>query len=146
MYSDAERQYLNTAPLGHLGTTSSTGLPHVVPVCFTLLDDLIVTPIDEKPQRVNATDLQRVKNINTNPQTIVLADHYTDNWADLGWVQVRGSASITMPDEAPHGDAITGLRSKYTQYESHNLEARPIIMITPERVRSWGTLTPNHAH
>lgn len=141
MYTPAEREYLDTANLGRLATVTPNGRPHVVPVCFTLVDDQIVTPIDEKPKHVSATDLQRVKNIQTTPQTVLLADHYTDTWEDLGWVQVHGTATITMPEEAPHDEAVTGLRAKYAQYESHTLETRPIITITPDRVQSWGTLT-----
>ncbi len=143
MYSATERRYLEATDLGRLATASQTGRPHVVPVCFTLLDDTLVTPIDEKPKRVSATELKRVKNIQANPQTVLLADHYTDNWDDLGWVQVRGSAAITMPDETPHKSAIAALRAKYTQYTSHILETRPVITITPDRVQSWGTLNPN---
>lgn len=140
MYTPAERQYLETATLGRLATVTPTGRPHVVPVCFTLIDDRLVTPLDEKPKRVTATDLQRVKNIHTTPYTVLLADHYTENWNDLGWVQVHGTATITKPEGTLHDEAVTGLRAKYEQYESHNLETRPIITITPDRVQSWGTL------
>lgn len=144
MYSETERRYLDATTLGRLATVTPDGFPHVVPVCFARLDDELVTPIDEKPQRVPATSLKRVKNIQNNPRVVLLADHYTDNWADLGWIQIHGQATITLPNDPPHKESVTGLRAKYTQYESHTLEDRPIITITPKRVRSWGTLAHDH--
>jgi hypothetical protein len=32
------------------------------------------------------------------------------------------------------------LRTRYPQYESMDLEGRPLIRIAPERVSSWGEL------
>ncbi|AUX10596.1 PPOX class putative F420-dependent enzyme [Halalkaliarchaeum desulfuricum] len=141
MFERTERRYLESAPIGRLATVDVDGRPHVVPVCFAFADGNIVTPIDEKPQDVAPRELRRSRNIRENPRVALVVDHYTDNWSELGWVQVRGTATLVDPDDTIHAAAVTALRSKYDQYDAHDLERRPLIRISPGSVRSWGTLT-----
>lgn len=146
MFQDQERQYIETARIGCLATADSEGRPHVVPVCFALLDDQIVSPIDEKPQRVSPEDLRRSRDIDENPRVAVLVDHYSDDWSQLGWVQVRGTAAHCTPGDASHSPGVTALKQKYEQYADHDLEDRPLIRISPGSVRSWGSLKrPNNS-
>lgn len=141
MFEGAERQYVETAPLGRLATADTEGRPHVVPVCFAFVDDSIVTPIDEKPQRVPPDDLRRIQNITDNPRVVLLVDHYTDDWSQLGWVQIRGTATYCTPDDPAHASGVTALEEKYNQYAEHDLTSRPIIHISPGSIQSWGCLT-----
>ncbi|MFB6185872.1 MAG: hypothetical protein ABEI86_03270, partial [Halobacteriaceae archaeon] len=67
---------------------------------------------------------------------------YTETWDQLGWLQVRGTATIVHPADNCHSNAIAGLRSKYDQYKDHTLEERPIIQIEPGHVISWGKIQP----
>lgn len=146
MFRDEERQYVETARVGRLATADAEGRPHAVPVCFALVDDHIVTPIDEKPQRVAPEALRRSRDISENPRVAVLVDHYTEDWSRLGWVQVRGTARRCQPGEEPHSPGVTALRRKYDQYTEHDLEDRPLIRISPGSVRSWGRLgRPNQS-
>lgn len=146
MFQEQERQYVETARVGRLATADAEGHPHVVPVCFALVDEGIVTPIDEKPQRVPPDSLRRSKDISANPRVALIVDHYTDDWSQLGWVQVRGTATRCLPDNDPHTAGVMALRAKYEQYATHDLESRPIIAIFPDRVRSWGHLKhPNNS-
>jgi PPOX class probable F420-dependent enzyme len=140
MFDPDERRYLEAAPLGRLATADSACRPHVVPVCFALVDDDVVTPIDEKPKRVAPTDLRRVRDVEENPRVALVADHYAPDWAELGWVQVRGTAEVVDPGASPHERAVRALRSKYDQYADHALAERPLLRITPGSVRSWGHL------
>lgn len=140
MWQKEERQYFETARIGRLATADAEGRPHVVPVCFALVDDHIVTPIDEKPQRVSPGELRRSRDVSENPRVALLVDHYTDEWSQLGWVQVRGTATLRAPDEDSHVPGIEALRRKYDQYADHDLETRPLIRIAPGSVRSWGNL------
>lgn len=140
MFRDRERQYVETARIGRLATADAGGRPHAVPVCFALLDDHIVTPVDEKPQRVSPADLRRSQDIRENPRVAVVVDHYAEDWSTLGWVQIRGTAAYCTPDEAPHAGGVAALESKYEQYADHGLNDRPLIRITPGHVRSWGRL------
>ena len=140
MVAPSEQKYLDAAPVGRPATADAEGRPHVVPVCFAFADGEIVTPVDEKPQDVAPTALRRVRDIQENPRVALVVDHYTDNWSELGWVQVRGTAALVDPDDSCHSTAVTALRSKDDQYETHSLEERPCIRVSPGSVRSWGAL------
>lgn len=138
MFDRAERRYLEAARLGRLATVDSSGQPHVVPVCFALVDEHVVTPIDEKPK--TTTNLQRVRNLRENPHAGLVVDHWTEDWSQLGWVQLRGTASVVSPEARGHHRGVAALRDKYDQYEAHALEKQPAISLEPDRVVSWGTL------
>jgi PPOX class probable F420-dependent enzyme len=140
MFQEQERRYVETAAVGRLATADAEGRPHAVPVCFALVDGHVVTPIDEKPQRVAPDALRRSRDITENPSVALVVDHYTDDWDRLGWVQVRGTASHCRPGDPAHAPGVTALRRKYDQYAAHDLEARPLIRIAPGSVRSWGCL------
>lgn len=140
MFQGQEREYIETARIGRLATADSEGRPHVVPICFALADDQIVTPIDEKPQRVAPEALRRSRDISENPRAAVIIDHYSDDWSQLGWVQVRGTAAHCTPGDPSHSAGVTALKQKYEQYAGHNLKARPLIRIAPGSVQSWGQL------
>lgn len=140
MFAPGEREYVTSARIGRLATADGEGRPHVVPVCFAVEEDRIVSAIDEKPQDVGAKSLRRVRNIETNPRVALVVDHYIEAWSDLGWVQVRGTAEILDPGDAGHEAAVSALREKYDQYEDHDLESRPVIRIVPGSVVSWGRL------
>lgn len=140
MMDTRERAYLEAARVGRLATVDDRGGPHAVPVCFAIAETALVTPIDEKPKSAAPTELARVRHIRADPRVTLVVDHYTEDWSALGWVQVRGTASIRHPSTTNHGDAVAALREKYRQYESHDLESRPIIALSPRRVQSWGAL------
>lgn len=140
MYTGAERRYLDTARVGRLATADAEGRPHAVPICFALVETAIVTPLDEKPKAAARRQLRRVRDISTNQHVALIVDHWTEDWTELGWVQVRGSARLVDPDDCGHERAVAALRGKYAQYESHALESYPIIWIDPGGVVSWGHL------
>jgi PPOX class probable F420-dependent enzyme len=140
LLSENQRQYIGTARVGRLATADDEGRPHVIPICYSLIGDELYTPLDEKPQDVEATDLRRVQNIRQNPHVSVVIDHYTEQWDDLGWVQLRGTAAIVEADDPTHARAVTALRDKYHQYTSHELEQRPLICVVLNSTRSWGQL------
>lgn len=140
MFEAEERRYLEAARVGRLATADAEGRPNVVPVCYALVDDRIVTPIDEKPKRAAPDELRRVRDVEENPRVALVVDHYAEEWSDLGWVQVRGTAAPIPPGEPSHGGAVAALRGKYDQYADHDLEDRPIVRIEPGTVRSWGRL------
>lgn len=140
LLSETQRRYVETARVGRLATADGEGRPHVIPICYSLVDDELYTPLDEKPQAVEATGLRRVQNIRQNPRVSVVVDHYTEQWDALGWVQLRGTAVIIEADAPPHAHAVRALREKYHQYTSHALEQRPLIRVELNAARSWGQL------
>lgn len=142
MFDEAERRFLAAASVARLATADGDGRPHVVPVCFALVDDRVVTPVDEKPQDAAPTELRRVRNVRENPRVALVADRYVADWSRLGWVQVRGTAEVLAPADEGHGAAVSALRARYDQYADHDVESRPVIAVQPGVVRSWGSLDP----
>ena len=139
--SAARASWLARAPVGHLATTDENGAPHVIPVCYVFDGSALYSVLDQKPKLTPHTRLRRVKNIQANPQAALIVDHYEDDWQRLGYVLVVGSAELVLPD-AEHSGALRLLREKYHQYRDMDLEANPMIKITPQRVVGWGVVPP----
>lgn len=141
MFSPTIRTFLLAARVGHLATANPSGAPHVVPLCFALLeDDQIVSVLDHKPKRsASPRALRRVANVLANPQAAFLVDVYREDWSRLGFVLVHGAASLvgTGPLQVR---AIEALRDRYPQYRTMDVSERPVLLITPQRVTTWGRL------
>ncbi len=133
----SEWRFVERHRVARFATVDAQNQPHVVPVCFAVLDGAIYLPLDEKPKRVAPTALRRVQNLQANPRVALLVDDYVENWEELAYVQVRGVAHLVEPGEAIHGTVVVALRQKYPQYQSMKLEAQPLIRITPTAARSW---------
>ena len=78
----------------------------------------IAIAIDEKPKG-DPRALRRVRNILERPEVALVVDEYREDWDELAWVLVRGSASLIEPGEPGHAEALAALRLKYPQYAAH---------------------------
>jgi PPOX class probable F420-dependent enzyme len=115
MDRDQARVCVDGARVARLGTLSKTGRVDLVPITFTLVDDVIVTAVDHKPK--TTTHLKRLENVRANPEVSVLVDEYDDaDWAALWWVRLRGQAEV-IDDGGRYDRAIDALVEKYPQYE-----------------------------
>jgi PPOX class probable F420-dependent enzyme len=121
------------ARVGRLATVTPAARPHVVPCCFALMDDAIYTAVDAKPKTTLA--LQRLTNIRAHPAATLLVDHYADDWAELWWVRVDGSARIVESD-AEAAAAIAALQEKYEQYRQLP-PAGAVLAVAIEAWRGW---------
>lgn len=139
--SPEEYAFVADARVGRLATVDSHGRPHAIPICFALVKETLISPLDEKAQTVDPRALRRVQNIEANPHVTVIVDRYVEDWSQLCWVQIRGRASVLEPDATIHSAAVDALREKYNQYADHALEERPAIQIEPGSVSSWGDLS-----
>jgi PPOX class probable F420-dependent enzyme len=124
--------------VAYLATVGATGQPHVVPVCFAVVAGAVYTPIDEKPKRVDASSLRRVRNILVRPEVCLVWDHYDEDWSRLAWLQVRGEAALVEGGDE-RAAAFAALRWRYPQYRAMDLESRPLIRIAPVSVRAWSS-------
>jgi PPOX class probable F420-dependent enzyme len=129
------RDLVAQARVGHLATASPSGAPHVVPVCFALLDDTLYIAIDEKPK--SGRRLQRLRDIAANPRATLVVDRYAEDWSQLAWVQARCAARACEPDDPAHNAAIAALRAKYAQYRAMALEGAEIVELRVERWLAW---------
>ncbi|MDA3656538.1 TIGR03668 family PPOX class F420-dependent oxidoreductase [Mycobacterium xenopi] len=121
------------APVARLATVTPGGMPHVVPVVFALRDDVVYTAVDAKPKTTQR--LQRLANIECNPQVSLLVDEYRDDWSQLWWVRADGTAAIYREGDVVH----TGyrlLRAKYPQYQFVSLDG-PVITVAVQHWSSW---------
>ncbi|HEX6262751.1 MAG TPA: TIGR03668 family PPOX class F420-dependent oxidoreductase [Actinomycetota bacterium] len=127
------RRRLQGARVARLATADPTGRPHLVPIVFALVEDLIVTVVDEKPKRTKR--LQRLENVRANPLVTVLVDHYEEDWSRLWWVRVRGDARVH--EEGPERErALEALAGKYAQYRDAAPHG-PAILIEAQEWLGW---------
>jgi coenzyme F420-0:L-glutamate ligase/coenzyme F420-1:gamma-L-glutamate ligase len=133
------REFLLTERVGRMGTADKAGAPHVVPICFWFDGARVYFAIDEKPKRDSGLALKRMRNIAENPRVAVVVDHYEDDWAQLAYVMIRGTAQI-VDDNEEYMLVLRNLRDKYRPYRTMPLspERNPIVRIDPERVNVWG--------
>jgi coenzyme F420-0:L-glutamate ligase/coenzyme F420-1:gamma-L-glutamate ligase len=134
--------YLATHRVGHLATVDAAGKPSVVPICYAVDGQAIYSALDEKPKRVAPEALRRVRNLLARPHVALVVDDYSEEWARLAYLLVRGRADLLAPGAPIHAAAVALLRAKYTQYQAMAIEERPIVRILPTRSTFWAA-TPH---
>src|SRR3954468_3608951 len=101
MTEDEMRRRVVEARVGRLATVRPNGDPHLVPICFAVLEgddgDVIVSGTDEKPKTTYA--LRRLRNIAEHSAATLLVDHYEEEWERAWWVRVDGRGRV-IDDEA----------------------------------------------
>lgn len=127
------QQRFADARVGHLGTASGDGRPHVVPCCFAVTAGQAFTAVDAKPKSTNR--LQRIRNLEANPSVSLLVDHYDDDWTQLWWVRVDGVARV-LGESEERTAALDLLAKKYAQYRETRPPG-PVIVIDIEHWRAW---------
>ena len=117
-----------------LATVAPDGRPRLVPICFVVIDEVIWSPIDEKPKHASdPRELARIRDIGRDPRVTVLVDRWSEDWSELAWLRIEGQAVLVDSDPA----VIAALRAKYPQYADHDLASRPMIRIAIEGAKSW---------
>ena len=124
--------------MGHLATSDNKGRPHVIPYCYDYDGEFIYSVLDAKPKTTALRQLRRVRNILVNPYVSVVIDHYEEDWLRLHYVLISGVATL-LDSGDEWSEAIAMLREKYPQYRQMDLNASPVIKITPVRFSPWST-------
>jgi PPOX class probable F420-dependent enzyme len=138
--SPEQRAFLQTARTAILATVAPDGAPRLVPICFVLDGDRVVSALDEKPKRTaDPRDLARVRDILARPRVSLLVHRWDEDWSRLAWVRLHGIATLIEPGLVPLG-VVEELRAKYPQYEDHAIDRRPLLSVGIDRVSSWGNL------
>jgi PPOX class probable F420-dependent enzyme len=88
----------------------------MVPICFALFEDRLVSVVDHKPKRTG--QLARLDDIVATGHATVLVDHYSDDWAALWWVRIRGEAAVLAAHDPLDAPARARLTEKYEQYRA----------------------------
>jgi PPOX class probable F420-dependent enzyme len=136
-FPPAASRLIRSARVAHLATADAHGQPHVVPICFVFDGKEFFSPIDEKPKCVVPIKLKRLRNIAANPRVALVIDRYDEDWRQLAYVLIAGTARILKRGEK-HQKAVRLLRKKYPQYHRMALETRPMVAIVPRRFTMWG--------
>jgi PPOX class probable F420-dependent enzyme len=131
-----DQDLFSYARVAHLSTVGIDGSPHLVPMVFALVGDVIHSAVDGKPKRHTA--LRRLANIAHEPRVSVLVDHYADDWEQLWWVRADGVARVR--DRSAAG--LAALTAKYPQYQA-SPPGGPFLEISVNRWSSW-TARPSH--
>ena len=134
--SPSASRLVRSAQVAHLATADAQGQPLVIPICFAFDGKEFFSPIDEKPKRVSAQKLKRLRNIHQNPQVSLVIDHYEEDWRRLAYVLVTGRGKVLSRGKKHH-KAVALLRKKYLQYRHMAIHERPMIAIKPNRWHTW---------
>ncbi len=131
--------FIRSQRVARLATTDAAGRPHVVPVCFAFDGERFFSAIDQKPKTTTPLGLKRVRNILANGNVALVLDRYREDWEELAYLLVQGTARIIK--SGPERDRAIGLlREKYPQYREMALESAPVIEILPLRTIQWGAV------
>jgi PPOX class probable F420-dependent enzyme len=120
------------ARVARLATTSADG-PRLVPVTFAWHRGAAVWAVDTaKPKRHRR--LRRLDDLAADPRVALLADHYAEDWAELWWVELRGTAATLEGGDAEA--ALDALAGRYPAYRAERPPG-PVVAVTPRRWAWW---------
>ena len=137
MLTEEQRRFLEGQRVARLATADAAGRPHVVPICYALLEGTVYSTVDEKPKRTKR--LKRLANLEANPFAAVLVDRYDEDWSRLAWVMLRGPAEM-LSSGPEHDRAQAALRARYPQLVDMRIEDLPVVALRIEHASSWGRL------
>ena len=132
-------RFILSHAVARLATADKGGQPHVIPFCYAFDGEHFYFVVDEKPKRQTGKPLKRVRNIVENPRVALVIDDYADDWTQLAYVLVSGTAAL-VEDEEEYARALALLRARYPQYRLMALTfaRNAMVRILPTAVHAWG--------
>jgi PPOX class probable F420-dependent enzyme len=127
------RSLVVDAQVARLATVGADGRPHLVPVCFTLVGDVVYTAVDHKPKR--SPHLRRIANLQATGYACLLVDAYSEDWSALWWVRMDGRGRV-VDEEAEITTAVTSLTAKYPQYAARPPRG-PVLAVDVSGWNGW---------
>ena len=120
------------ARVARLATLSAAG-PRLVPVTFAWHRGTAVWAVDRvKPKR--GRPLRRMRDLAADPRVALLADRYAEDWAQLWWVELQGTAAVL--EGAAAEAALDALAARYPAYRADRPPG-PVVAVTPRRWAWW---------
>jgi PPOX class probable F420-dependent enzyme len=135
------QRFIGGRQVARLATADAHGQPHVIPFCYAFDGEHFYFVVDEKPKKQTGKPLKRIRNILENPQVSLVIDDYADDWSQLAYVLVLGTAQL-VAKETEYATALVLLRERYPQYRSMRLlyPDNAMVRITPKRIIVWGKI------
>jgi PPOX class probable F420-dependent enzyme len=128
------RRRVRAARVARLATVDAGGRPHLVPVCFALLDETVYSAVDHKPKR--GTRLRRLANVAATGRACLLVDEYRDDdWTALWWIRLDGHGRV-VTDPAEARRALDALVGRYPQYAAHR-PGGPVLAVDVTTWTGW---------
>lgn len=127
--------FLEASRVGRLATVRPDGRPHVVPVTFAVMENMVVTMVDHKRKTTNR--LQRLANVEANPVASLIVDEWSEDWNRLRWVRVDGMAHLHTEGRV-WDQGRAALVAKYPQYGEQPPKG-PTIAIDIDRISGWSS-------
>lgn len=118
--------------MARLATVGADGQPHVVPIVFAVVGDVLWSAVDDKPKRTR--ELRRLANVRANPRVAVLVDRYDEDWTALWWARADGTARVLDVTEGP--EALAALAARYEPYR-RAAPPGPLLRVAVERWSGW---------
>ena len=122
------------ARVARLATTSGDGVVRLVPICFAIVEQRLVSAVDHKPKSTER--LHRLDDIAASGVATVLIDHYDDDWSTLWWVRLDGQARVVDHGSLEERAGMDLLAEKYEPYRTRPL-AGPLISVEITRWLAW---------
>jgi PPOX class probable F420-dependent enzyme len=135
-------ELLRDARVARLAFLDEHDRPRVLPVTFALAGGAVWSAIDEKPKR--SPEPARVRRLRRRPEAALCVDVYSDDWAQLAWVQLLGSVEWLSVEQG--GEGMAALAAKYEPY-ARRTPPGPLMRLSVERVLYWrATGNPRRDH
>jgi len=125
---------LQLARVARLATVDAAGDARLVPVCFAVVGDALVSAVDHKPKRTG--QLRRLDDARARGRATLLVDHYDEDWTALWWVRARGTAAVHEPGSPAATVALDALCAKYEQYRRRP-PAGAVLAVATDELRWW---------
>ena len=126
------RALLAEGRVARLGLTDDDGAPRVLPVTYALVDEAVVSAVDDKPKRDPSAELARVRWLRARPAAALTVDHYDDDWSRLASVQLVGRVEVCDVD----AESLAALTAKYAPYRERAPRG-PLLVLRVERALWW---------
>jgi nitroimidazol reductase NimA-like FMN-containing flavoprotein (pyridoxamine 5'-phosphate oxidase superfamily) len=115
-----------------VSTVGKRGVPHLVPVCHTLIDGAICF--------ASGNDGRKALNLQANDRIALTVDLYAEDWSELKGIMVQGRAKLIA--RGPRFRKVrASLYRKYPQYASDaaiDESDSVVVEVTPSHVFAWG--------
>jgi PPOX class probable F420-dependent enzyme len=125
---------LRDTRVARLGTLGADGAVRLVPICFAVVGNHVVSAVDHKPKRTG--QLRRLDDMVASGTATVLFDHYDEDWTQLWWVRIRGRATVHDPGSRAGDPALAALAAKYAQYRAQP-PTGSVYEVAIDEIRSW---------
>jgi len=126
-FTKAEKTLIEGNEVCRFATADSSGMPHVVPVCYVFHEGAFYIATDYETKKYS--------NVKENPRGALVIDHYKPHKA----VMIQGSIEVLeRGEEFKKVREMFYRKFKWARDDPWEEGESPILKLIPERKSSWG--------